>query len=372
MRIGFRGQLVDEPEVRAGFIGCGSHAFRNLFPALQFVPVRLMATCDVDERKAREFARRFGAESHYGDFRRMLDAEELDAVFISTGYGDDGRPTHARLAVECLEAGVHVWTEKPPAATCAEIERVRQAERASGRHYMVGHKTMFFPANVKARELAGREEFGRPRLITIQRPVNVPTVEEMDAYLNDAEPVGAVIGFLDHLCHATSLLLYLAGMPQTLYYERAAGGAGAATFTFADGLVATLALTHGGAYESGIERVMIVGEGGHDVVVENNRRVLYRRGPARPEGQGYGNTPSHYTGPPEATTAVWEPECSLGQLYNKALFMQGFYGEMQEFARAVLEGRRPDRSHSDHALQTTRIFQAFAEGPGRTIRLAEA
>ena len=29
MRIGFHGNLVDEPEIRAGFIGCGSHAFRK-------------------------------------------------------------------------------------------------------------------------------------------------------------------------------------------------------------------------------------------------------------------------------------------------------------------------------------------------------
>jgi predicted dehydrogenase len=331
--------------------------------------VRLVATCDLDVGKAEEFARRFGAGSHYGDFRRMIEREELDAVFISTGYGDDGRPTHARLAAECLEAGLHVWTEKPPAATCAEIERVQQAERDSGRRYMVGYKTMFFPANVKAKELAGREEFGTPRLITLQRPVSVPTPEQMDAYLNAGQPVGAVIGFLDHVCHVTSLLIHLAGMPQTLHYERAPGGAAAATFTFPDGLVATMALTHGCAYESGIERTMIVGEGGHDVIVQNNKRVLYRRGPARPDGWGYGNTPTHYTGPPEATTAVWEPECSLGQLYNKGLFMQGFYGELNEFARAILDGRRPARSHSAHALQTTQIFQAFAQGPAQTIQL---
>ena len=36
MRINFTGKIVDESEITAGFIGCGSHAFRNLFPVFQF------------------------------------------------------------------------------------------------------------------------------------------------------------------------------------------------------------------------------------------------------------------------------------------------------------------------------------------------
>jgi len=48
MRIGFKGHFVDEAEIRAGFIGCGSHSFRNLYPVFQFAPVNLVTTCDLD------------------------------------------------------------------------------------------------------------------------------------------------------------------------------------------------------------------------------------------------------------------------------------------------------------------------------------
>ena len=41
--------------------------------------------------------------------------------------------------------------------------------------------------------------------------------------------------FLDHLCHPASLLVYLMGMPESLSYERSAGGAGAATLALAPG-----------------------------------------------------------------------------------------------------------------------------------------
>ena len=51
MRIDFKGKLVDSPEIRAGFIGCGSHAFRNLYPVFQFAPVKLEAVCDLDQAR---------------------------------------------------------------------------------------------------------------------------------------------------------------------------------------------------------------------------------------------------------------------------------------------------------------------------------
>ena len=105
MHINFYGQIEDQPEIRAGVIGCGSHSFRNVYPTFQFAPVDLVATCDLDADKARAFARAFGAKSSYTDYREMLAREELDAVFIVTGYDAKGRPLYPDLTVECLRAG---------------------------------------------------------------------------------------------------------------------------------------------------------------------------------------------------------------------------------------------------------------------------
>ena len=66
---------------------------------------------------------------------------------------------------------------------------------------------------------------------------------------------------------------------------------------------------------------------------------------------------------------TWEPEFSLGQLYNKGLFLLGYYGEINEFSRAILEGRAPSKGTLEHAWQVTRLFEAFAEGPGTEILL---
>ncbi len=73
MRIGFKSDLVDEAEIRAGFIGCGSHSFRNLYPTFQFAPVNLISVCDLDGRKAEAFATKFSAKSSYTNHHEMLD-----------------------------------------------------------------------------------------------------------------------------------------------------------------------------------------------------------------------------------------------------------------------------------------------------------
>ena len=55
-------------------MGCGSHSFRNLYPVMPFVPVKLAAVCDLDGARAEAFAAEFGAERAYTDHRRMLNS----------------------------------------------------------------------------------------------------------------------------------------------------------------------------------------------------------------------------------------------------------------------------------------------------------
>lgn len=370
MHIGFDGQVRDERQVRAGFIGCGSHAFRNIYPALQFAPVELVATCDLNIRQAEAFAHQFGAERAYAAHHEMLAQEGLDAVFIVVGYDARGRPLYPRLTIDCVQAGCHVWIEKPPAASCAEIENMMRAAAEAGRHVMVGFKKMLCPANEKAKALMQEESFGHPSLALLQYPLHIPLATHIAEYVAGDEERGGVRGFLDHLCHPVSLLLFLFGMPRTLSYERAASGAGNATFTFASGAIASLALTSGASSNTGMERTTIIGDKGQHIVVENNIRVTLHRSPPNPPGQGYGSRPDYFTGAPEQASAVWEPEFSLGQVYNKGLFLLGYYNEVNEFAQAILEGRAPANGTLEQAWQATHIFEAFAQGPGKTIPLA--
>lgn len=111
---------------------------------------------------------------------------------------------------------------------------------------------------------------------------------------------------------------------------------------------------------------MIVSDKGRHIIVDNNVRVTYHRTP----NLGYGNVPDFYTTDVDETTSVWQPEFSLGQLYNKGIFLLGYYNEVNEFARAILENRPLAKGTLEQAWQVTRIFEAFAQGPDQKISLS--
>lgn len=371
MRIAYNGNLVDEPEIRAGFIGCGGHSFRNIYSTFQFTPVNLVATCDLQIEKAEAYAKKFGAERAYSDYHEMLQKEDLDAVFIVTNLDSNGRPYYPKIAIDCFNAGVHVWMEKPPASSCAEVEAMQKAAEKNGKIGLVGLKRMFVPACEKAKEVMESKYFGRPSLLTLQTAKYVPSGEAMARYVRGGEDSDQAGRFLNHFCHPISLLLFFLGMPETMYYERSDAGGGIATFTYASGAIASLVFLWQASNNGGMEKTVICSaDNGHQIIVENNLHLAYHRGGTL-DVEPFAHQPSFYMGDLNSTTAVWDPEFSQAQIYNKGMFLMGFWGEVDEFARAILEKRQPAKASFEHAWQSMRIFEAFGEGPGKVIHLDE-
>lgn len=79
----------------------------------------------------------------YSDYQEMLQAErgKIDLCLIPTGIH-----WHARMTIAALNAGANVLVEKPLAGSLAEVEAVRQAERAAGRFVAVGFQDLYDPA----------------------------------------------------------------------------------------------------------------------------------------------------------------------------------------------------------------------------------
>jgi predicted dehydrogenase len=368
-----------DSRLRAGFIGCGGHAFRNVYPMLRYLPVELVAVCDVIHERAETFRGIFGAERAYTDYGRMLELERLDIVFIVVGYdGQRGsRLLHPELAAACLRQGLHVWVEKPPVETAEDVALLRAAVTASGCTYAVGFKKAFTPAIRRCQEILATADFGELRSLSLRYAQAIPTVADLQA--GPGSRNFARLSFLDHLGHPLAILRLLAGPAQTLHYTRAANGSGFASFTMASGAVATLHLTSPLSMATAKERTEADGDGG-TVVVENNIRISYHRDPRRPpipELAGLGDSKvlmeygraAHFTGGVSDASLVWEPEFSLGQLYNKAEFLLGYYGELRDFCDAVRCGGQLSAGGLDYAEEGLRIFEGFAQGPNRVITL---
>ncbi len=349
-RLNMHGRLIEDEVLKLGFIGCGSHSFRNVFPCFQHLPVQLRACCDLDIDKAKAFAKQFGADNTYTDLEVMLAAEDLDAVCIVTGYDERGRPLYPVLAKKCLEAGVHVWIEKPPAATSTELKELKRIAEEKNLQMAVGFKKMYMPANQKARAL--QLEHLQTRQILMQYPQHVPDAEECARYLDGER--NSVVGFLDHLCHPMSALFLFMGEPRSVHLERNEFGSGSLICHGQKGELAHIALCPGVGANKGMEETRIIGDAG-SILVENNLRVNFLRNPAL----GYGNNPDFYQGDETNSSIFWEPEFSLGQMYNKGIALLGYFHELEAFCSAVLNNKPVPHGHLDDAIGITSVFETL-------------
>ncbi|MCW5983461.1 MAG: Gfo/Idh/MocA family oxidoreductase [Bryobacteraceae bacterium] len=122
---------------RAGVIGVGIRGAHLLKTVLQTDMARVAAVCDNHEGRLKagldEAAR--DKPTGYNDYRRLLDDKSIDAVFIATPCY-----LHKEMAVNAVEAGKHVYCEKPVAITPAECNEVARAARSSKKVFQVGHQ----------------------------------------------------------------------------------------------------------------------------------------------------------------------------------------------------------------------------------------
>ncbi len=351
-----------ERRLRVGAIGCGGHAWRNVYPTFQYAPVELVAVADPVVERAEAYARQFGAVASYRDHRQMLEREQLDAVFIVTNYDEHGRPRYPQLAIDALRAGACAWIEKPPAATVDEVERMLAVEQETGRFVQVGYKKMFFPAIAKAKEIISRrDEFGEPAQLFVRYPQALPPPDQR---ADDRR----MVSFLDHFFHPASIVHRLMGPVVAISYAwEPRNGSSLSTLLFRNGAIGILQLAADQAGTSPLERVEVIGQGAN-VVVENGVKLIYYRRGGRGPG-GYGRAAS-YIGDDAGAPIVWEPEFSLGQLYNKNLFTLGYAPEVIFFCQCVLTGRRPAFANLDDTLAMMRWYEAYRRPANQLIEIA--
>ena len=114
-------------DIRVGFVGAGQ--FANLFhyPSLaRLEGVRVVAVADLDEGLRQKAAERWGIGATYTDHRAMLDAEELDTVYVIMRPGP-----LMPIALDVLAAGKAVFTEKPCGTGTAQTRRMAEAAAAA-------------------------------------------------------------------------------------------------------------------------------------------------------------------------------------------------------------------------------------------------
>lgn len=145
------------PTLRLGFVGAGSYACSVLLPALASRgDVELAVVATATSLSAANAQRRFGFRHLTTEADRVIEAEDVDAVFIATRHH-----SHAELVCRSLSAGKPTFVEKPLALSDEQLARVVEAARSSGNdRLMVGFNRRFAPLLCELRERFGQHPGG--------------------------------------------------------------------------------------------------------------------------------------------------------------------------------------------------------------------
>jgi predicted dehydrogenase len=139
--------------VRVALIGAGAIAARHV-QVLERRDVTVAAVCDTDAARAAQLAERVNSTAHT-NWAAMLEAEQLDAVFVCTPPGVHGPP-----AVAAFERGLAVYLEKPLARDVEDGAAIVEAWRDSGAVCGVGYQWRSLDLVAELRSLLGGEDPG--------------------------------------------------------------------------------------------------------------------------------------------------------------------------------------------------------------------
>jgi len=145
---------------RIALIGCGKIAEKHL-NAYRKLPQAHVTVADIVP-KGRLIAENYGVTWH-DDPETLIASPSIDAVDVCTPT-----PSHAPLILQALQAGKHVFCEKPLARNVAEMEAIRARAEGNGSALMVGYPYRFHPALQLGREVVAEGIIGEPYLALVR------------------------------------------------------------------------------------------------------------------------------------------------------------------------------------------------------------
>ena len=223
--------------VSVAFVGSGNYATAVLIPAFKDAGVRLSSVASSTGVSGVHAARKFGFEETTTDTSRLFDDSEIDALVITTRHNN-----HARFVLQGLEAGKHVFVEKPLCLTLAELDEIeiahaRLAEQGKASLVMVGFNRRFAPQVQKIKSL----------LIGVSGPKSFVMTVNAGAIPSDHWTQNREVGggrIIGEACHFIDLLRFLSGSPIVSHSRLAMDSANGDTvnlqLSFADGSIGTI------------------------------------------------------------------------------------------------------------------------------------
>lgn len=182
------GKIAPSDKINVALIGCRNMGFGVLKHHLSFDDVHCVAMCDVDQNvlneRAAEIRKTFNqSPALYGDYRKMLENKDIDAVIIGTPDH-----WHCLQMVHAVQAGKDVYIEKPMANTIEECNIMVKAANYYGKVVQVGQQQRSSSIFAEVMQLIKSGAIGKLRKVNIWSNFNygLGTTPAQDG----PEPVG--------------------------------------------------------------------------------------------------------------------------------------------------------------------------------------
>ncbi len=252
-------------EIRFALVGAGNLAKWAHLPALKKINgAKLHAVYSNRGAQGKSYAMRFGANYHTSDYLEVLNDKEVEVMLISSRHS-----AHAREAVAALNAGKHVFIEKPMAITIDECQQIYEAVKKSGKRLMVGFNRRYAPYYAKMKQLISNRT--SPMVVSIR--MNSPGIEK--GWAAEAGQGGVVLG---EGCHFVDLMYWLTeSEPVSVSAYGFEEHNVAATFKFADGSIGNFIYTVVGSESSGGEMVEVFSQGVAATTEDFKRLVVKKK-----------------------------------------------------------------------------------------------
>jgi predicted dehydrogenase/threonine dehydrogenase-like Zn-dependent dehydrogenase len=182
-----------------GIIGAGNFTSATMLPALKKTGALIKYIASSGGLSGTTLSKKYGIANSTTDYKSIFRDSEVDLVLITTRHDK-----HAAMVVESMEAGKHVFVEKPLALNHAELQHIVAAKQQSNTTVNVGFNRRFAPLALKMKKLLG--DSSTP--VNIVATMNAGAIP-MSSWVQDIEVGGGRI--IGEACHFIDLCSYLCG-----------------------------------------------------------------------------------------------------------------------------------------------------------------
>lgn len=194
-------------EVRLGLLGLEGHYSEAINAVRDYPAIKIVALETLSDEQDQVAARipALANAARYKDYRRLLDAEKLDAVCVC-----DQNWRRAESVTACLERGIPTAGEKPIAAGIKQLEEVQRVAARTKTPLTTLLFMRYEPAFVAMKEIVASGAIGEPILLSGQKSYKLGERRE---WMKDRKTFGGTIPYIG--CHVVDLLYFITGQDMT-------------------------------------------------------------------------------------------------------------------------------------------------------------